>query len=57
MVIPIDEEAPSGNDKESVVNGYSGDEQPLMLLALNANDSVDWEDLQEKVRLPTVARC
>lgn len=24
--------------------------QPLMLLALNATDAVDWEDLQEKVR-------
>ena len=57
-VLPID-------DDVGQINGEGEDEgederQPLMLLALNATDAVEWDELQEKVRTrvhPYWLRC
>lgn len=49
VVVPIDDDAdfPDGANEDDTENKPV--RQPLMLLALNATDAVDWEDLQEKV--------
>lgn len=43
MVLPVD--IPSEDPEEALAE----DHQPLMLLALNATDAVEWEELQTKV--------
>lgn len=43
VVVPVD------NEGDSPVNSDGEDEyQPLMLLAVNALDTMDWEDIQER---------
>lgn len=45
LVLPVEE--------TEVAQGPNGsDRQPLMLLALNSTDSVEWDDLQTKVKYP-----
>ena len=49
FVVPIDDDVePSDGANEDDTENRPA-RQPLMLLALNATDAVDWEDLQEKV--------
>ncbi|KAF5323460.1 hypothetical protein D9611_005503 [Ephemerocybe angulata] len=46
VVLPIDDEADDRDDDSD--NEFTDDRQPLMLLALNAVETVEWEELQEK---------
>lgn len=50
-VLPIDDDAGQGGKAEGEDGeGFSDERQPLMLLALNSTDAVEWDELQEKVR-------
>ncbi|TFK26718.1 hypothetical protein FA15DRAFT_587820 [Coprinopsis marcescibilis] len=47
-VLPVDDEGHSTDDSEGgAVEGYSEDRQPLMLLALNANENTDLDEIRE----------
>lgn len=57
-VLPIDDDVAQPNKAdEGSEDGFSEEGQPLMLLALNATDAVEWDELQEKVRACIRHRC
>lgn len=47
VVLPIDDDSAQVNGEDE--DEGSSERQPLMLLALNATDAVEWDELQEKV--------
>ncbi|TEB38701.1 hypothetical protein FA13DRAFT_1785006 [Coprinellus micaceus] len=46
VVLPIDDDSAQVNGEDE--DEGSSERQPLMLLALNATDAVEWDELQEK---------
>ncbi len=50
LVLPIDD-SPDSSDSARFLH-----RPPLMLLALNSTEDVEWEELQTKVRLPSFSR-